>query len=310
MHLQYVTFGEALDNSIDLDIISIFYFVVFPEALMEATNMQLTKEQLSFFETFGFIKFPQLLADSLDWILEEFTQTFPNQDKVTPHNGTQRTCIVPFIDQSKKLCTLLDDPRIEGIGKSLLGDDFNYMGSDGNYYTGETGWHRDGLHRDYKHLKIAFYLDALDGNSGALRVIPGSHKIDDQYGKDLTKISQSKEIWGIHGVSVPAQILDVVPGDILVFNHNTLHASFNGGKNRRMFTINLCQRHREIDLPILRNYISGHARFWLDRNYSETMMTTASPSRMKHLEQVMENDGHLAALSAKNRLTMSEPSRG
>src|SRR5690348_6491994 len=112
--------------------------------------MELTKEQLDFFETFGFIKFPQLVADKLDWIIEEFTETFPNQTLIKQHDGTQRTCIVPFIDQ--RMCTLLDDPRIEGIGSSLLGSDFNYMGSDGNYYTGETGWHRDGFNHKYRHI--------------------------------------------------------------------------------------------------------------------------------------------------------------
>ena len=34
--------------------------------------------------------------------------------------------------------TLLDDPRIHDIAASILGDDFNYMGSDGNFYVGDT----------------------------------------------------------------------------------------------------------------------------------------------------------------------------
>jgi hypothetical protein len=274
--------------------------------------MQLTKEQLAFFETFGFIKLPQLLADSIDWIIDEFTQTFPSQTKISKHDGTKRTCLVPFIDQRQKMCTLLDDPRLEGIGNSLLGDDFNYMGSDGNYYTGETGWHRDdGNHRKHRYIKIAFYLDKLDGNSGALRVIPGSHRFDDQFGKDLTdKLPKSIDTLGIKGNAVPAIALDVIPGDVLVFNHNTFHSSFNGGPNRRMFTMNLCQRYKEEDIQKLRDYIATQDRFWIDRVYSETMISTATPGRMKHLEQVMANDDHLAALSAKKRLTMKEPSRG
>jgi len=42
------------------------------------------------------------------------------------------------------LSTLLDDPRIHDVAASLLGDDFNYMGSDGNFYAGDTRWHSDG----------------------------------------------------------------------------------------------------------------------------------------------------------------------
>jgi hypothetical protein len=77
-----------------------------------------------------------------------------------------------------------------------------------------------------------------------------------------------------------------------------------------MFTINLCQRYPEDRLEELRSYISGHARFWIDRNYGEIMMRTAGPERLRHLEQVMANDGHLAELSRQARERMAEPSRG
>ncbi len=234
--------------------------------------MKLTKEQIDFFNTFGFIKFPQLVADKLDWILEEFTQTFPNND---PHDGTQRTCVAPFIDQ--RMSTLLDDSRVEGIGSALLGDDFNYMGSDGNYYTGNTNWHRDTYQPNHKHIKIAFYLDKLDGDTGALRVIPGSHRMEDQFGKDLgEKASWSNIHWGIGGEKVPAYVLDVFPGDVLVFNHNTFHSAYNGSTHRRMFTINLCERYKDHEFSDLLDYIAGASRFWIDRYYSEVMMNGAS----------------------------------
>ncbi|MBO7745321.1 phytanoyl-CoA dioxygenase family protein [Paenibacillus sp. MWE-103] len=268
--------------------------------------MRLTQAQIDYFETFGLLKFPQLMVDRLDWIVGEFAKTFPGTNK---HDGTKRTCVVPFIDQ--RMSVLLDDPRILAIGRSLLGDDFNYMGSDGNYYTGDTGWHRDGYHEKYRHLKIAFYLDRLDGGSGALRVIPGSHRLRDNYAGDLTaRMRNPRASWEIEGADVPAVVLDVVPGDLLVFDHNTFHSSWNGSANRRMFTINLCQRYAEEDLQELRDYIGTAARFWIDRAYSETMMRTATPERLVHLEQVMANDGHLAALSAKARLEMAEPARG
>ena len=44
--------------------------------------------------------------------------------------------------------------------------------------------------------------------------------------------------------------------------------------------------------------------------HSEIMRSTASPSRMRHLEQVMAHEGHLPALSAKARQEMAEPARG
>ena len=66
-----------------------------------------------------------------------------------PHDGRARSCMAQFIGQSERLSALLDDPRILVIAKTLLGDNFNYMGSDGNYYVGDTGLHsRNCLHLD------------------------------------------------------------------------------------------------------------------------------------------------------------------
>ena len=41
---------------------------------------------------------------------------------------------MPFIDQHPVLSSLIDDLRVNGIFSSLLGDDFVYLGSDGNFY--------------------------------------------------------------------------------------------------------------------------------------------------------------------------------
>ncbi len=56
--------------------------------------------------------------------------------------------------------------------------------------------------------------------------------------------------------------------------------------------------------------VGGASRFWLDRAYGETMIGTAGPARMVHLEQVMANDGHLAELSRLARERSLEPARG
>jgi hypothetical protein len=77
-----------------------------------------------------------------------------------------------------------------------------------------------------------------------------------------------------------------------------------------MFTMNCCQRYPEDRLEDLRNYISGGARFWVERGYGEIMIRTAGSERMQHLEQKLANDGHLVGLSRQARETMSEPSRG
>lgn len=274
----------------------------------------LTDAQVNFFDTFGYLGFPALMADRIEAITREFEAVWEGRGgghDGRQHDGKARSCIVPFIDQREYLCTLLDDPRILGIAYSLLGDDFNYMGSDGNYYVGDTPWHSDGWHPEMRHIKIAFYLDPVTRDTGCLRVIPGSHRVGDRYADRLQEqVRRSEEHLGVPGADLPAVALETQPGDVLCFNHNTKHAAFGGGDRRRMFTINLCQRFPETRLEDLRNYIGGHARFWIERNYGEAMMRTAGPERQRHLAQVMANDGHLAELSREARARMAEPSRG
>ena len=279
-------------------------------------DFTLTEQQQTFFKTFGFLAFPGLLRDRIAEIIREFEAVFAQRGgghAGKPHEGKQRSCIVPFLDQSVLLSSLLDDPRIHGIAAGLLGDDFNYMPSDGNYYSGDTGWHSDGWHRetDPVHLKIAFYLDPLTRSTGCLRVIPGSHRDGDAFAAALTReLGGAEQTWGVPGRDVPAVALETVPGDILVFNHNTKHAAFGGSGWRRMFTMNCCQRYPEARLPELGEYLKGISRFWVERAYGEIMMNTAGPGRRRHLEQVMANDGHIAALSRQARAAMTEPSRG
>ncbi len=283
--------------------------------------MRLTKEQLAFMETFGFLGFPGLLKDRIDGITGAFEAVWAERGgghDGKPHDGTARSCIVPFIDQHPVLSALIDDPRVNGIFSSLLGDDFVYLGSDGNFYVDDTRWHSDtdwsGKMRGAPpriYYKMAFYLDPLTRESGALRVIPGSHRWGDAYAESLeSQIRKSGENWGVEGWEVPAVALETRPGDIVVFNQNTKHSAWGGGDRRRMFTVNCTARFADEDIPILKNEIAAAARFWLDSVYGEAMLETAGPARMKHLEQPLAHQDHLVEEVRKARLRMAEPSRG
>jgi len=151
----------------------------------------------------------------------------------------------------------------------------------------------------------------LTRETGALRVIPGSHLIADSYAQKLQEqISDLRGSLDLTGSEVPALALETQPGDVLCFNHNLKHSAWGGNAWRRMFTINASQRWPEAKLDDLRNAIGGAARFWMDQVYGDAMISTAGTERMRHLEQLMNNDGHLAELTRQAKLTMSEPSRG
>ncbi len=111
------------------------------------------------------------------------------------------------------------------------------------------------------------------------------------------------------GRDVPAYAVETEPGDLLVFDQNIKHAAFGGGTRRRMFTLNFTPHYRDEDLGQLRELVSAQARFWIERNYGETLLATAGPARMRHLEQILANEDHLPELARQARERMPEPSR-
>ena len=74
-------------------------------------------------------------------------------------------------------------------------------------------------------------------------------------------------------------------GDVVVFNHNLMHASFGGSTQRRMFTLN-CAAHAETPEE-LQAYIRSHCLTWGDRVHSAIMRDTAGPGRLRHLQQIL-----------------------
>jgi len=274
---------------------------------------KLNKDQINFFHTFGFILLEDLFLDKIDDIKKSFEEVFKEKTKNQNLNfsNVERVCIPQFIDLHENLSNLLDDERIIGIGESILGRDFNYMGSDGNYYNSHTSWHSDGWGSNILHIKLAFYLDHLKHNKGCLKVLPGSHHIGDEYSKNLNNsFVKSNSYIKKLGSKIPAVSLETRPGDLICFNHNLKHSSYGGGKKRRMFTINLSQRYPKENLRDLKDYINKGARFWIDRAYGEIMVSTASKGRMKHLEQILDNDEELKYYSMLARKKMKAPANG
>ena len=95
------------------------------------STMQLTQQQLSYFETFGFLKIPGLFADDINLITNAFEENWANivsKDSGKTHDHKQRSVFQPFIDQSEYLCSLLDDPQILDMVTTLLEDGFQLYG--------------------------------------------------------------------------------------------------------------------------------------------------------------------------------------
>ena len=257
------------------------------------TSYYLSEQQVRFFKTFGYLGFKQLFSeDEVAWITAGFEESIQRVGGGASHDGSKRTMFGAPIEHTPQMCSLLDDARITGILSSLLGDDFNYCSGDGNYYTGDTGWHPDGNWGELFAVKIAFYLDPLTADTGCLRVLPGSQDPDHYVRKHSINMNGSRELFGVEPRDFPGNVaLETNPGDLLIFNHDTYHAAYGGGHRRRMFTMN-CTRHyhTEHDYNLGNKYISIHSpggynvRTGAGMFYA-TMLDTASEERMRHLEQ-------------------------
>ena len=258
--------------------------------------MKLTEQQVAFFKTFGYLVVRELLTPTeVETVTQAFDWSIQNWGGGDKHNGSIRTMLGGPIEHTPELCALMDHPGVLGLIGGVTGENFNYCSGDGNYYTGDTGWHPDGNWGQLWATKAAFYLDEVKRDSGCLRVIPGSQHPNHFIRQQKIDINASAELFGVPPSEFPGIIaLESKPGDVVIFNHDLYHASFGGSKRRRMFTMN-CIRHAKnpADMETLRHYLSMHSPGGgkLDTGagmYFPTMIDTADEARMAHMRQPIE----------------------
>ena len=254
---------------------------------------RLTPGQLAFVETFGYLSFPGLLQDRLQAIDQAFEEIMAVKGG-PDHQGLQRLAVAPFLNHHPYLCSLLDDGYIAGIAESLMGPDYQYWNSDGNYYVGDTPWHSDTAWPEpIRFYKMAVYLDPLRADTGALRVIPGSHHFGEGFAESVhAQLTTNKESWGgLKGSEVPALALETEPGDLVLFNHSTKHSAWGGSGKRRMFTIVFTPKHTGTGVDHFKEIVRSH-RYTTREVFGipeGPLLATASPERLRHLAQLLEH---------------------
>ncbi len=157
-----------------------------------------TDEQLAHFEVFGFLVIRQLFSsEEMELIIREFESVMLEERGGKPFDGQQRQEIQNFYMRRPSTHFIPADPRIIEPVKQILGPDpMPDRNNDSNFYVGDTVWHPDegwsanipdgeddpfrqagNMAKHYgSAIKVAFYLDPVDKHTGALRVIPGSHR--------------------------------------------------------------------------------------------------------------------------------------
>ncbi len=205
----------------------------------------LSEQQVAHFETFGFVVLrqafsPQATAD----IIRNFDEVLAEDRHGQTFAGEKRQIVLGFIEQRPLLTGLVESDLIFEAMEQLLGPGFVWVGSDGNLYVGDTGWHPDSAHPTYRRIKVALYLDPVTKDTGCLRVIPGSHRAP--FHQTLAPLHHGPDPattpYGMPARDIPCFPLESQPGDVVMFDQNTWHSSFGGKTGRRMFTLNFAAR--------------------------------------------------------------------
>ena len=214
--------------------------------------MLLSPEQKVDFKVFGFLVQRQLVRpQEMAAIGREFDDLLLEERGGAPFAGKERQTVQPFVERRRLLTEVVADDRIFVALEQLLGPGFIFVGSDGNFYVGDTPWHADRLQDpsgedhlpwDLESIKVCFYFDPVGPQTGCLRVIPGSHHRE--FGERLEALWQreSETPYGVAGPQVPSTALESEPGDVVFFSQGMCHASFGGKAGRRMLALSFLPR--------------------------------------------------------------------
>ena len=223
----------------------------------------LTAEQIAHFETFGFLIRRQCFSSKeMEKISRAFDEVLTEDRQGQPFAGETRQAVLGLIEKRPLLSALVEDDRVYEPLEQLLGPGFVWIGSDGNLYVGDTGWHPDGSVLDYGRIKVALYLDRVTKDTGCLRVIPGSHRLPLHDALDPLRQQRhdpDQMAFDADGRDIPSFPLESQPGDVVFFNQNLWHSAFGGITGRRMFTMNFgAQPSREKDIEFLKRVYQGN----------------------------------------------------
>ncbi|MDB4985538.1 MAG: hypothetical protein JWN04_716 [Myxococcaceae bacterium] len=184
------------------------------------------QSEIKHFQTFGFVVFRNAfdagsLRDELDQALHagsgRSTRTGVAEVQYLPMMSRRTPCSLSLLDRFEKAAAaLLEGPVLPVRAKGM-------------HYFGSTSWHTDSS-RPVASVGFAAYLDPLNVENGALRVLPGSHR--GEYGSIvaayLTSLAPGAAI-----ESLPAVAVATEPGDVIAFDEHLCHASSGGIKRRQ-----------------------------------------------------------------------------
>ena len=227
----------------------------------------LSREQVAQFQAFGHLHLPSVFTPAevtamrrdMEAVCTELLGRRPTEED---HINQQ-----PFCELSPALTPLVADGRILGPVEALLGESYLWAGSTGMWGFSEEGledhlWHADsggaseGWADDPRpalFIKAFIYLDKQTRDTGALRVLPGSHRgayhrrllgFNDTNRKHERRERQRREegrpdgdspplFFGTPGRDLPCHVVESNPGDLVLATPWCFHAVYGKVPPRR-----------------------------------------------------------------------------
>ncbi|MEP7124118.1 MAG: phytanoyl-CoA dioxygenase family protein [Byssovorax sp.] len=180
---------------------------------------------VSRFQTFGFLVLRRYFdARRLGAEMDE--SLLKGTSSEAPDGGEIRFRYLPMMTAETPFSLALLD-RLEAVATTLLGGPVLPTRAKAVCYRGDTPWHADSA-LPIGSLGFAAYLEPLGADTGALRVIPGSHR------PELTASLRAFGAAGMPADALPGHVVATEPGDVIVFDEHLFHASA-GGEIRRQW---------------------------------------------------------------------------
>jgi hypothetical protein len=227
----------------------------------------LSTAQIDYFRTFGFIVLRDFLGEHTAALRSEVEAAIRDAyaanyderviDGISGHYLPMASRLTPT-----SMSLICDDGRFLDAAEDLLGGPALPECPEGVLYFGEASWHNDdGI--GVRGVKFVSYFDHLGIANGALRLMPGSHHPEHHarlvaYGRAQLPIDTEAKA-AAYQASFPGCVAETSPGDVVVFDLHTWHAS-TGGRDRLAWTVTY-QRCPESDAERERTLRSMHDSF-------------------------------------------------
>lgn len=198
-------------------------------------------DQQRHFRTFGFVQMRQVLGqDHFTALLKDYDKAINAGDLRLPLNELGRpaafvaSCMSEASPSVVELATC--EATLNFVG-TLLGELAVCVNAFAYQRSESTRWHSDNIAGSYRGLKLYLNLDEVGAESGALRVLAGSHQDPMCSALIPKRYEMAEQQFGLSADLMPAAILSSEPGDLSVFDLRVWHAVCGSRSRRRVIEL-------------------------------------------------------------------------